>query len=167
MHAVRTTVVRSVPWRRSARPRAHGLQDRIPRPKSKTAYVDVHEAAVVVQRADGRVLLRCCQSGERWAGLWDFPRVELSGPGDQVAEQEVRAKVAALTGVTIDSPRMLTTLRHGVTRYRITLTCYGATCRRPGPPRADLRWVTPGEIATYPLNVTGRTDQSATAAVAI
>jgi A/G-specific adenine glycosylase len=133
-----------------------GLQDRIPRPKNKTAYVDVHEAAVVVQRPDGRVLLRCCPSGERWAGLWDFPRVELSGPGDQAAEHEVRAKVAALTGVMFDSPRMFTTLRHGVTRYRITLTCYRATCDRPGPRRADLRWVTPDEIATYPLNVTGR-----------
>jgi A/G-specific adenine glycosylase len=103
------------------------------------------------------VLLRRCQSGERWEGLWDFPRVALSGPSDRVTDEELRGKVAALTGIAIGSPRILATFRHGVTRYRITLTCYQATCRRGGPRRqAGSRWIAPSDIATYPLNVTAR-----------
>jgi A/G-specific adenine glycosylase len=135
---------------------ARGLQEQVPRPKSKTTHVTMHEAAIIVRHADGRVLLRCCQAGERWEGLWDFPRVELSSSSDRVTDEELRGKVAALTGVAIDSPRVLAMFRHGVTRYRITLTCYAANCRRNTPRRAHVRWVTPSDIATYPLNVTAR-----------
>ena len=52
---------------------ASGLQDDVPVKKEKTVYEDVNEAAVVVRKGT-RVLLRRCGAGERWAGLWDFPR---------------------------------------------------------------------------------------------
>ena len=55
---------------------ARGLQDQIPRPKKKTTYEPVHEAAVVIQHATRGVLLRRCGNDERWAGMWDFPRFE-------------------------------------------------------------------------------------------
>ncbi len=107
---------------------AQGLQQQIPRPKTKTRYVDVHEAAVVV-RCRGKLLLRCCQPGERWAGMWDFPRFELGSTNGQSKPQELVAKVAGMTGVTVRPGRHLATLRHGVTRFRITLECHEATCR--------------------------------------
>ncbi len=61
--------------------RAEGLQHQIPPAKPQTIYADVHEAAVIV-RKNGSVLVRQCAVGERWAGLWDFPRfaVESQGP---------------------------------------------------------------------------------------
>ncbi len=133
-----------------------GLQDQIPRRKPRAASVAVHEAAVIVQRADGRVLLRRCQAGERWEGLWDFPRVELSAAADRVTAAELCGKVAALTGIVIDAPQPLATFRHGVTHHRITLTCYQAAGRGRGTRRSAVRWVALDDLAAYPLPVTGR-----------
>jgi len=135
---------------------ARGLQDQIPRPKRRAASVTVHEAAVIVQCADGRVLLRRCQAGERWEGLWDFPRVELSAAADRVTAAELCGKVAALTGIAIDAPRPLATFRHGVTHHRITLTCYQAAGQDCGTRRGAVRWVALDDLAAYPLPVTGR-----------
>src|SRR5262249_40699929 len=47
--------------------------DQIPLPTKRMNYEDASEVAVVI-RHRGRVLVRQCQTGERWAGLWDFPR---------------------------------------------------------------------------------------------
>ena len=134
---------------------AQGLQQQIPRPKTKTRYVDVHEAAVVV-RCRGKLLLRCCQPGERWAGMWDFPRFQLGSTNGQSKPQELVAKVAGMTGVTVRPGRHLATLRHGVTRFRITLECHEATCARQTTPSDHLRWVRLPEMESLPLSVTGR-----------
>ncbi len=136
--------------------RARGFQDRIPPARRRPAAVAVHEAVVVMYRADGRLLVRCCEPGERWAGLWDFPRVPLSAPSDRVAREELCARITALTGGVIDRPHVLTTLRHGVTRFRITLTCFQAACRRLGPRRARWRWVSLHQLDSLPLNATAR-----------
>lgn len=135
---------------------ARGLQDCIPPRRAKKSYVDVSEAAVVVRRADGRVLLRRCQPGERWSGLWDFPRLAWSGPEDAVATEQLCAEVATLAGGALTAPRLLATLRHGVTRHKITLTCFEAVCRRAGRARGDVRWVMLSEMSSYPMSVTGR-----------
>src|SRR5690606_35944840 len=45
----------------------------IPSPKQKTKYEDLTEAAIVVRSRSGKILVRRCLPGERWAGLWDFP----------------------------------------------------------------------------------------------
>jgi A/G-specific adenine glycosylase len=134
---------------------AQGLQQQIPAPKRKRAYTDVYEAAVVV-KCRGKLLLRCCQPGERWAGLWDFPRFQLDTKNGQPKSADIAAKVAELTGVAIRPTRHLTTLRHGVTRFRITLECHEATSSRQVTPRDHLRWVKLPEMAELPLSVTGR-----------
>src|SRR6188768_3339922 len=53
--------------------RKAGLQEEIPAAKKPKDFQDVTEAAIVLRRRDGRVLLRLHKPGERWAGLWDFP----------------------------------------------------------------------------------------------
>ena len=135
--------------------RARGLQHCVPHPKKKTLYEAVHEAAVVIQHAKGGVLLRRCGADERWAGLWDFPRFETVAD-DALAPSELHRRVAELTGLTIRSARRFATIKYGVTRFRITLSCYRTSCRRRGLARDDLRWVTLAEITSYPLSVTGR-----------
>ena len=54
---------------------------------------------------------------------------------------------------------LLTTIKHGVTRFRITLDCFEAEyvaaatkTSSPGP----MRWVRPQELADIPLSATGR-----------
>ena len=114
-------------------------------------YEDVTELAVVV-RHRRRVLLRQCQAGERWAGLWDFPRFALSAERSTA----IADRLAALTGVQAEIEERLTTLKHGVTRFRITLECYTGRWVASGSGQFPIRWVTPNELLELPLSTTGR-----------
>ena len=138
---------------------AAGRQGEIPRLAPKQKITAVREAAVVV-RKNGRVLLRQRPKGERWEGMWDFPRFALDGRGARSDRRELIAKVREQTGVAIEPGELLHTLKHGVTRYRITLDCYAA---RPAGGRIrstaarPVRWTPLAELADLPLSVTGRT----------
>lgn len=135
-----------------------GLQHRIPRPKARTRCTELREAAVVV-RKNGRVLMRRCADDERWAGLWDFPRFELEAESLLAVNEEIVAKVRRQTGVTCRLSELVKTLKHGVTRYRITLDCYAAeyaSGRVRANNGATVRWIAPTELADLPLSTTGR-----------
>ncbi|MEM6798223.1 MAG: A/G-specific adenine glycosylase [Planctomycetota bacterium] len=119
----------------------------------KLAFTEVREAAVVVWNKD-RVLLRQCEEGERWAGLWDFPRFAVESEGPLFAQDEIATKVRELTGVECRLGPLLKTLKHGVTRFRITLDCYEAT--RVGGRMREAKWVAVEALTDYPLSVTGR-----------
>lgn len=143
----------------------HGLQAEIPVPKKRIAYEDLRESAVVVVSGKQRVLLRQCAAGERWAGLWDFVRFETPAAAPQRSVEEppsvrqLQAGVKKLVGAEILQPRRLAVLKHGVTRYRITLHVYTAKLRAGLDERstsANLRWAKPGEMEDLPLSTTGR-----------
>jgi A/G-specific adenine glycosylase len=139
------------PVRMHCRAFAAGAQHEIPLPAKKTKYEDVAETAVVVRRSR-QVLVRQCQPGERWAGLWDFPRFAANG--------DVPTGVLVQTGVAIERAEKLTTIKHGVTRFRITLEVFEAQAtrarRHTSNGKGDLRWVLVEELAALPLSVTGR-----------
>jgi A/G-specific adenine glycosylase len=134
-----------------------GLQAEIPRPKTKPRFEDRHEVAVIVRRS-GRVLLVQCAEGERWAGLWDFPRFAVESADGAAMARELTDLVHCRTGVWVKVGQRLATLKHGVTRFRITLDCYEADfVSADGVATAThLRWLRPSELADYPLNTTGR-----------
>ncbi|TWT88792.1 putative A/G-specific adenine glycosylase YfhQ [Pseudobythopirellula maris] len=124
----------------------------------KVKFTDLREAAVVVRKAD-KVLVRQCGEGERWAGLWDFPRFELEAESPAGAKSEITQKVRELTGVACEPTEKIATLKHGVTRYRITLECYEARHtggRLRSNKDSPAQWVAPSELADTPLSVTGR-----------
>ncbi len=146
------------------------LTAEIPAPKQKTKYEDVHECAVIVQH-NSAVLLRQCQPGERWQGLWDYPRFSVdtdfaevsaaagrqqtlfpaaSSPGDLPSR-----RVHELTGIHIHDPAPLTMLKHGVTRFRITLHCYRAQYGS-GQLLENCQWAPVADLASLPLSTTGR-----------
>jgi A/G-specific adenine glycosylase len=135
-----------------------GVQHKIPRLKLKPKPTAVREAAVVVRR-NGHVLLRQRPKGERWEGMWDFPRFELAGEGPLFVREELIAKVREQTGVAIEPGGLLKTLKHGVTRFRITLDCYDA---RPAGGRVrstasrPVRWTPLPDLTHLPLSVSGR-----------
>ena len=135
-----------------------GLVESIPRSGPKTKFVSVTEAAVVV-RKNGQILLRQCPEGQRWAGLWDFPRFEIDSEGPPLIQAELVAKTEQQTGVVVDPGPLLKTIKHGVTRYRITLDCYAARYRSGKIARnggEKLRWARPDDLDAYPLSTTGR-----------
>jgi A/G-specific adenine glycosylase len=130
------------------------LERLIPRPKAKSNVELVREALIVVRHGE-KVLLRQRQPGERWAGLWDFPRFDVTSCHGSTAE-EIEARLAVETGVSARLAEPLTTLKHGVTRFRITLECRWADCLVAPRRRREQRWLRAAELADYPLNTTGR-----------
>ncbi len=138
--------------------RAAGLQHKIPLAKPRQIYTELREVAVVV-RKNGSVLLRQCRPDERWAGLWDFPRFAVESRGHSFARQEIAAKVASQTGISCAPGALLKTMKHGVTRYRITLDCYQAKYvagRVRTNKTALVRWLRVRDLSALPLNSTGR-----------
>ena len=134
--------------------RAEGRQLEIPAARAKPRTEAVREAAVVVWR-DGRMLLRQCGPGERWAGMWDFVRFPLTRRGRSAIDRELVQSVYERAGLAIESLARITTIKHGVTRYRITLDCYQAEYKF-GQPRAPARWIRLAQLAELPLSTTGR-----------
>jgi A/G-specific adenine glycosylase len=135
-----------------------GLQDKIPAVAKPQAVTVVREAAVIV-RKNGAVLMRQCGADERWAGLWDFPRFAVEAEGPLFVRDELAAKVAAQTGLAVAPGGLLNTLRHGVTRFRITLDCYEATVvggRVRSTAVRPVKWQRLAEIDALPLSTTGR-----------
>lgn len=128
-------------------------QSTIPMPARRPAMTDVTEASVAV-RHQRSYLLRRRPAGERWAGLWDFIRFELS-TSDR-ASQIVRS-VREQTGLNVELGPQLAELKHAVTRYRITLKCFVAEKVRGSlKPDGEWQWVKPVAFPEYPLSVTAR-----------
>lgn len=131
------------------------LYEVIPRPKQKPAATEVRHLLLVVRRGK-QFLLRKANPGDRWAGLWDFPRFEAASeqPVDELLEGAKRQ-----LGQSIEIGEKLTTLRHTVTRYRITLDCHEAhfsSGSTPHAPTHEQRWFRLEELENLPLNTTGR-----------
>ncbi|MBX3415373.1 MAG: A/G-specific adenine glycosylase [Pirellulales bacterium] len=139
--------------------RQAGLVAEIPPPATRPEVEEVTEAAIVVRRG-GRVLLCRRDASGRWAGMWDFPRVALQKKTAADRVCEITAYLRRATGLEVALGTTLATLRHGVTRYRITLECLTAEAlsgrARPGPGCDKLAWVYPSQLGEYPLHVTGR-----------
>lgn len=137
---------------------ALGAQGEIPRAKVQKKWIPLREAAVVV-RKNGRVLVRQCAAGERWAGLWDFPRFAIDSHGPSFPREEIVANVTAQTGVRCEPRSLLKTIKHGVTRYRITLECYEAAYlggQARGRNGSVVRWTALTALRDLPLSTTGR-----------
>ena len=160
------------PLRMCCRAFADGATGRIPRPKARPKITDVTHVNVIV-RKQGAVLLRQHGDGERWSGLWDFPRYELTdelaatlpdnlrspslfGSTNGLAEF-LRTEIHQQTGIDAEIGAYLTSLTHAVTRYRIQLLCFEAKYLsgrlRRGEP---LKWVRPGSLEGFPLSTTAR-----------
>lgn len=135
-----------------------GLQSVIPPPKRKPRPTRVHAAAVAIRRR-GRVLLIRQNGQGRFGGLWDFPRVEVSSGA--AAQRQFADDVESLCGVRPMALQRLTTIRHTITRFRITLDCYLAESGRAANDKQNgngttVRWARKKELPALPLSATGR-----------
>jgi len=108
---------------------------------------------------------------KRWAGLWDFPRFALHAESPAMIADEIAAQIANRCRLNIDWRQQLATIKHGVTRFQITLEIHEAAIAKRAnqrrqndvilppdndPPYVEQRWLLPKELADYPLNTTGR-----------
>ncbi len=100
---------------------------------------------------------------ERWAGLWDFPRLTLleGEAADSTGQVEPRQIIEAFRselGIEIKHPRLFHELKHTVTRYRIRLLCYDATVAAADIRRLQGEWqqFALEELEDLPLTATAR-----------
>jgi len=132
----------------------HGRQSEIPLPKRKQQYEEIHEASILLRKGP-HVLLRKCPEGERWAGLWGFPRFRVASP-EQDAEKISLALHEAI-GVRAQVRDVVTKVRHQVTRYRIRLTCYEADwVSGEAQGNTEFSWTTTNKLVDFPLHVSAR-----------
>jgi A/G-specific adenine glycosylase len=129
-------------------------QDRLPLRRERPAVTETTEVTVAIEH-QGKYLLRQRQPGERWAGLWDFPRAPLVEPSSP--EDQVLRLASEQCGLAIDDIEPLLSFAHSVTRYRITLLCFRAR-RHSGrlPPGEPLEWVSPKDFANRAWPISGR-----------
>lgn len=133
-----------------------GKQAAIPQPKARPKITETTEVSIAIHQA-GKYLLRRRTADERWAGLWDFIRFEVeshpAGPTPDALAQSVHDR----TGLDVELGPLVVQLKHGVTRYRITLHCFAAK-RIRGRLNAgeEWEWVSPADFDQYPLSATGR-----------
>ena len=143
-----------------------GLQVEIPSPKTSAAREYRTEVALLIRKR-GKILMIRSPEGQRWAGLWDFPRVEArdsggegtaEGRGQRETDVELQERLAALSGRKLIPGRLIRSLKHSVTKYRITLLfCEGIDAGLSGTkPLCEIRWVTAAELHGLPLNSTAR-----------
>lgn len=135
-----------------------GLQASIPQSKPPKNFERLREASVVVWQR-GKVLVRQRTATERWAGMWDFVRFPLQNEREEDIAAELIANVRTIVGVQVAPGERLTTLHHGVTRFRIELACYHAAYHSGRVNRANsqnVKWVFPKELEGLALSVTAR-----------
>ena len=102
------------------------------------------------------VLLALRPRDALWSGLWDFPRFEITNPlffdaldlsDDFNLAERVQFFLEEEAGATVDDyavGRALATLRHSVTKYRVTLR----VCQ---PTRPAIDWARPKERLLFDL----------------
>ncbi len=138
--------------------KARGLQQAIPEKRTKTKVEDRTEFALVISRATGsqqpHYLLRQIPDGGRWAGLWDFPR---STQESTRSVQDAADWLSREVGAKVLAGRRLTTIKHAVTRYRISLHVHEAELDHgDGSNLTPWCYCSPEEMRDLPMSVTGR-----------
>lgn len=157
------------------------IQNEIPVPVKKPVITPVTDATVAIHKK-GKYLLRRYQPGERWAGLWDFPRYSLDGGWENAKPISPQKKSSASTKLVGKKytqgqcqkileteislgPQMQirintkeTDFKHSVTRYRIHLHCFSAEWEKGEivQDSENWNWVSFDELDEYPLTTTGR-----------
>ncbi|MDA0660653.1 MAG: A/G-specific adenine glycosylase [Planctomycetota bacterium] len=141
---------------------AANLQDEIPKAARRVQYEEIHEAAVVIWRGR-KVWLRRCVEGERWAGLWDFPRFPCQTSDKEADAYLVQEKAERQSQSRLGNLRQWTQMKHGVTRFRIQLTVFQADflqessiAEGTNPTASESRWITVSQLNELPLSATGR-----------
>src|SRR5262249_6855127 len=140
------------PLTRQCQARRQNLQADIPRRPASVPAILLREVAVVIRRG-GQVLVAQRPAMGRWASLWEFPH----GPvGEGEGDEDAAVRLARqLVGLDVDVEQELVTLKHGVTRYQITLVCFAARHQR-GAFRSNFyqqgQWLGPGKLKDYPVS---------------
>lgn len=117
--------------------RNDNLQDQLPNLGKRATATERRFIAFVVER-DGKFLVRQRPTGVVNAHLWEFPNVEVQAKASQHS-------ASLELGFRITATKPLRTIKHSITRYRITLEAWRAELASPASKVPD-RWLTPKQL---------------------
>lgn len=129
----------------------------LPPPEKKE---DRTEVALLIRKGQKILMIRYPEH-RRWAGFWDFPRAEAAAelPLEIASDAVLKQRLRELTGYEMEPHKFLKTLKHTVTRYRITLHFCEGTLRETSSPSeavCERKWVSLSELDHLPLHSTAR-----------
>ena len=134
-----------------------GRQADIPPPAVRPVPTLVREVGVAVRDGDRVLWCRRRPDARRWQNMWELPHAEV-GPGEPL-ERAAGRVATALTGLTVAPGPEVATVKHGVTRWAITLTVLEAArvggAFVPGEYAAG-EWLTPAGWAGLPVSAPQR-----------
>jgi A/G-specific adenine glycosylase len=119
--------------------RKENLQEQLPNLGKRAATTERRYLAFVVER-DGKFLVRQRPKGVVNAHLWEFPNLEV---GARVCDPQHAA--AKELGFSTTAAKPLHTIKHSITRYRITLEAWHAEVATPSA-KIPGRWLTPKQL---------------------
>jgi A/G-specific adenine glycosylase len=101
-------------------------------------------------RGEAEVFLRRRPDEPRlwWRGMWELPRVTCSpveGP------EEALARLGVELGIVLRPSEKIATLKHGVTRFAITLDCFEAEVSAPESTDGSYGWFSWDAAAALPM----------------
>ncbi|MFN3653437.1 MAG: A/G-specific adenine glycosylase [Armatimonadota bacterium] len=127
-----------------------GVAAELPETAPRPEPTPVRMAAAVVRRENRLLLVQLPPDAPRWAGMWQFPNVELEPDERPEAGAERAARLRA--GVAAVPKQRLAVIRHGVTRFRITLEAWECEAAEGSPEPGELAaWIAPEQLGDYPL----------------
>ncbi len=134
-----------------------GLQDAIPPKKKPPAITEVAEVGVVIRDGDKVLLCQRPADAGRWQNMWEVPHAPRTA-GEEIGAAAVRV-AKELTGFAVEPGAEVMTVKHGVTRYAITLVCVEAALAGGAFERgaySAAKWVLPAELTDYPVSAPQR-----------
>jgi A/G-specific adenine glycosylase len=146
------------PVRNQCAARRLGLQAVIPPKATRKATVAVREVAVVLRDGNRLLLCRRPPDAARWANMWELPRDVVR---DGETEPDAAVRIAAeWLGMNVTAGAEVATVRHGVTRFDITVTAFEAD-RAPDQKMklsyyTTWRWADRQSASEYPMSTSQR-----------
>jgi len=126
---------------------AEGIVEQLPETARRPETTALHVVAALVWRRRRVLVTQLRDNAPRWAGMWQFPNAQRRTK--ETAEQALSRAVRDSVGLDAEATGLCAVVKHGVTRYRITLDAYTASAPR-GRPRPlgcqALRWCAPDEL---------------------
>lgn len=143
------------PLREHCEAKRQGRTHELPLRARPMDVVNVDEVAVIVRKKN-RLLLVQRPEGGRWEKMWEFPH----HPREKTETPEsAAARLLAALGIEGAVGSEVATIRHSVTRFRITMVCLevrklrGAVDATVFP---NTAWVAPDDLHDYPLSTPQR-----------
>ncbi len=136
--------------------RRNDLQEAIPARPAAAKTEQVREAAVVLRKGSKVLLVRRPAAG-RWANMWEFPHHELNEK--ETHKKSMRRLLSRVLGVRAQIGAEIMTIRHAVTRFRISMVCHEAIFQSGSVRTAtypEARWLDPVELHSYPVSTPQR-----------